>query len=72
MKITSKTKISKIIEIYPEAIEILFEYGLKCGNCPLAGNHGLEETKKIYGFSNKTIQEILKRVNSLNKKKNEN
>ncbi len=72
MKITSKTKISKIIEQCPDAVFILMEHGLMCAGCQLAGNHGLEETKKMYGFSDKNIQEILKKINELNKKENEN
>jgi hybrid cluster-associated redox disulfide protein len=68
MKITSKTKISKIIEQNPDAILVLMEYGLLCAGCQFAGNHGLDETKKLYGFTDKDIKEMLKKINDLNKK----
>lgn len=69
MKITSKTKINKIIEQCPDVIFVLMDYGLVCAGCRLAGNHSLEETKEMYGFSDKDIKEMLKKINELNKKK---
>jgi hybrid cluster-associated redox disulfide protein len=69
MKITAKTKISKIIEQNPDAIFVLMEYGLMCAGCRLAGNHGLEETKELYGFTNKDIKEMLEKINRLDLKK---
>ena len=69
MKITSKTKIKKILEECPDSILILMEYGLMCAGCSLSGNHGLEETKKIYGFTDKDIKDMVKRINNLISKK---
>lgn len=69
MKITSKTKISKIIEQCPDAILVLMEHGLMCAGCQFSKDHGLEETKKLYGFTDKDIKEMLKKINALNKKK---
>ena len=65
MKITGKTKISEILGICPDSAEILIEYGLMCVGCPLAGKHTLEATKELYGFSDKDIEEMLKRINEL-------
>ena len=65
MEITSKTKINKITQKCPDAISILMEYGLFCAGCKLAGNHGLEETKEMYGLNDKDIKEILMRINKL-------
>jgi len=63
--ITKDTLISEILEKFPEAAEILMEYGLMCVNCPLAGEHSLEAIKNIYGFNDEDIEEILVRVNKL-------
>jgi hybrid cluster-associated redox disulfide protein len=65
MKITPKTKISEIIRICPESILILMEYGLMCAGCSLANNHGLEETKEIYGFSDEDVKEMIEKINIL-------
>jgi len=63
--ITKHTSISEIIEKFPEAAEILMEYGLMCVGCPLAGKHSLEAIKNIYGFSERDIEEILIKINKL-------
>jgi len=63
--ITKDTLISEILEKFPEAAEILMEYGLMCVGCPLAGRHSLEAIKNIYGFSDQDIEEILVRINKL-------
>lgn len=68
-KITNKTPINQLIEAHPETIEILMDYGLMCAGCRLAGNHGLEETKEMYGLSERDIKEMLKRINELIEKK---
>ncbi len=64
-KITSKTRIDKIIERCPDAVFVLMEYGLMCAGCKLAGNHGLEETKEMYGLSDTDVTEMLKEINKL-------
>lgn len=65
MKIARDTKISEIIERCPDAIFILMEYGLMCAACSLSNQHGLGETKELYGFSDKDIEEIIKRINEV-------
>ena len=62
-QIKKETKISEILEKCPEAAFILMEYGLMCAACSLAKHHGLEETKNLYGFKDKDIEEIVKRIN---------
>jgi len=63
--ITKDDLISDILEKFPEAAEILMEYGLMCMNCPFAGKHSIGAIKDIYGFSDKDIKEILIRINKL-------
>jgi hypothetical protein len=63
MKVTKETRISEILERCPDAIFILMEYGLMCAACSMANQHGLEETKELYGFTDKQIEEIIKRIN---------
>lgn len=68
-KIKKETPISELLEKHPEVAEILMDYGLMCAGCRLAGNHGLKETKEMYGLSDMDIKEILKRINELIEKK---
>lgn len=51
--ITKDTSISEILEKFPEAKEILMEYGLMCVGCPFASRETLETGLKIHGFEHK-------------------
>ncbi|MEK6757870.1 MAG: DUF1858 domain-containing protein [Nanoarchaeota archaeon] len=62
-KITPKTKLSKIMEINPKAGEILFESGMHCIGCAMAGDENLEEGCKAHGMDKKQIIELIKRLN---------
>lgn len=64
--------IKEILKTSPKAAEILVEYGLMCVGCPYAGEHSLKEIKDIYGFTEKDIEEILARLNKIEKKENKN
>ncbi len=63
MKITRSTKLSEILQEKPEAAEILFEAGLSCVGCPMAQQETLEEGCKAHDFSDKEIDELIKRLN---------
>ena len=65
MKITKKTKISKIVETNPNATQILFEAGMMCVGCPMAMQETLEQGCLAHGINKKQIQEL---INKLNKK----
>lgn len=63
MKITRKTKLSKLVQKKPESVEILFEAGLSCIGCPMAMQETLEDGCKAHGFSEKKIDELIERLN---------
>ena len=65
MRITGKTPISDVIESHDGAAEILLEYGLMCVGCAMSNKHCLEDIKDLYGFKDKDVEEIIKRVNDL-------
>ncbi len=63
MKITKKTKLSKILEKNPEAAEILFEAGLSCVGCPMAMAETLEQGCLAHGMNSKEIDKLLEKLN---------
>jgi methionine synthase II (cobalamin-independent) len=62
-KITPSTSIEEIVEVYPELVRPLREYGIKCIACgePVWGT--LEENARLKGIEN--IEEIALELNKL-------
>lgn len=67
-KITRKTKFSEILENMEDAAEILFRSGLHCVGCPMTAQETLEDGCKGHGFSDKQIEELIKKLNEKQKK----
>jgi len=63
MKITKKTKLSKLLGENPKAAEILFKAGLSCIGCPMAMQETIEQGCLAHGMSKKEIDELIKRLN---------
>jgi len=63
MKITGKTKLSKLLESNPDAAEILFEQGMHCVGCAMAADETLEEGCKAHGMTKKKIDDLIKKLN---------
>ena len=62
-KIGKDTGIEEIIEANPEMNEVLYEYGLYCGNCFAAGWDTLEEGAKMHGLEDDEIEELIQELN---------
>ena len=63
MKITGKTKISKLLKKNPEAAEILFEAGMGCVGCSMAMHETIEQGCLAHGMTKKQIEKLLKELN---------
>jgi len=63
MKITNKTKLSKIIEEKPESAMILIEAGMGCVGCPMAMQETLEQGCLAHGMNKKDIDKLIKELN---------
>ena len=63
VKITSKTKISKLLKENPESAEILFEAGMGCVGCSMAMNETIKQGCLAHGMSKKEIEELIKELN---------
>ena len=61
--INKNMKISDIVKIKPEAAEILFELGLGCVGCMMAGFETLEQGCKSHGMNDKEIDKIVSLLN---------
>jgi len=70
MKITRKTSLSELMEIYPEAGELFSNRGLHCFGCALAAFETLEQGAKAHGMSDKEIDELVNELNSRIPKEN--
>lgn len=53
--------IFEIIEMKPEAIEILTEAGMHCIGCPASAGETLEEACEVHGID---VNEVLERLNA--------
>lgn len=62
-KIDKNTSIGDLMEADPEMDDILYEYGLYCGNCFAAGFDTLEEGAKMHGLEDDEIKELIQELN---------
>lgn len=68
-KIDKNTNIAELIERDPELNEVLYEYGLYCGNCYAAGYDNLEDGVRIHGLEEDEIEELIQELNKKATKK---
>ncbi|MFC1801277.1 DUF1858 domain-containing protein [Nanoarchaeota archaeon] len=68
MKITKDMTILEVVQKCPEAGEILFETGMHCLGCHMAGQETLEQGLKAHGMDDKQVEEIVKKINEKTKK----
>lgn len=57
--------LGEIAENYPEAVNVLLEYGLHCIGCHVASWETLEEGAAVHGITGKEFSELLKRLEKL-------
>ncbi len=61
--VSKDTKLNEILNINPEASEILFNAGMMCIGCPMAMEETLEQGCLAHGMNKKQIDDIIKRLN---------
>ncbi len=62
-QIGKETSIEELVELDPEMNDVLYEYGLHCGNCFAAGFDTLEEGAKMHGLEDDEIEELIQELN---------
>ena len=63
MKITKKTRMSKILEEKPKAAKLLVNAGMHCVGCPMVMQETLEEGCIAHGMNKKQIDELVEKLN---------
>ena len=63
MKITKKTKMSKVLEENPKAAKLLMEAGMHCVGCPMAMQETLEMGCMAHGIEDKDIEKLIEKLN---------
>jgi len=59
MKVTSKTKISELVDKYPEVIEVFIKNGMHCFGCAAAAFETIEEGCQAHRLD---IHKLLKEI----------
>lgn len=63
--ISKEMTFAEIIEKYPKITNLLFESGLHCIGCGGAMYETLEQGCLMHGFSEKEIDDLIKRMNKV-------
>jgi hybrid cluster-associated redox disulfide protein len=61
--ITKDMNLGEIVYKYPEAAEILLDYGLHCVGCFASSFDTIQEGAKIHQFSDSEVDEMVDRIN---------
>jgi hybrid cluster-associated redox disulfide protein len=60
--ITRKTKIGKALETNEKVAKVLFNAGMGCIGCSLAGSETIEQGLSAHGLTNKEINDLVKEM----------
>lgn len=63
--VTKETNLAELIFRYPEAAEVLLDYGLHCVGCVANSFDSVEAGAKVHGYTDVEIQEMVDRVNEV-------
>lgn len=64
-KITKKSNLAEVVYKFPQAQEVLLDYGLHCVGCIASTFDTIEEGAKIHGLKDKEINEMIERINEV-------
>ncbi len=64
-KILKTANLAELTAKYPEAAEVLMDYGLHCVSCVAAGFDTIEMGAQLHGMTTEEIDEMVERVNEV-------
>lgn len=64
-KITKYWRISRILDEFPDSVEVFMEYDLDCVGCSASSTERLIDGLKSHDYDNQTIDEIMQRLNEI-------
>ncbi|PCG20358.1 DUF1858 domain-containing protein [Brachyspira sp. G79] len=62
--INKTMSIGEIIQIFPDSVEIMMNYGLHCVGCHVASWETLEEGCRGHGMNDSIIEALVKEINT--------
>ncbi len=65
LPITKDTNLGMLVAKYPDAAEVLLDYGLHCVGCIASTYDSVEAGSRIHGYSDEEIQEMVDRINEV-------
>lgn len=65
LPVTKDTNLGQLVMEYPDAAEILLDYGLHCVHCIASAFDTLETGSKLHGYNDDEVQEIVDSVNEV-------
>ena len=63
--ITKEMNLGEVVFKYPEAAEVLTDYGLSCVGCFASSFDTIEQGAKIHQLSDEELQEMIDRINEV-------
>lgn len=63
--ITKEMNLGEIVFKYPEAAEVLTDYGLSCVGCFASSFDTIEQGAKIHQLSDEELDEMIERINEV-------
>lgn len=60
MKLTKNMTIGEVVRTYPEAVDILMDFGMGCVGCPASQAETLEQAAMVHGFD---ADELIEKLN---------
>lgn len=63
--ITKEMNLGEVVFKYPEAAEVLTDYGLSCVGCFASSFDTIEQGAKIHQLSEEEMQEMIDRINEV-------
>lgn len=67
MNITRDMTVGEIVELVPDAVDVLLEYGLHCVGCGASMWETVEEGALGHGMSEDLLESLLEELNELGK-----
>lgn len=63
--ITKEMNLGEVVFKYPEAAEVLTDYGLSCVGCFASSFDSIEQGAKVHQLSDEELDEMLARINEV-------
>lgn len=63
--ITKNMNLGEVVFKYPEAAEVLTDYGLSCVGCFASSFDTIEQGAKIHQLSDEELDEMIERINEV-------